>query len=263
VRLPLALVLAFVLPLVQAPSQAPAPAPASSKIWVGRYAEFEHFLKTEPIVRRQDIPLGVTRPVHVFFAPGGLAAGAIVKTIDNAKINQFQIDTYRSEIAAYEMDKLLGLDMVPPTVERDDRGEPVSVQLWTENCRPLKEAQAEPKPDVAAWNRQVDRMRVFDNLIVNIDRNEGNILIDPAWNIILIDHSRTFERDQSKMAYTMIRIDREFFEKLKALDKKTLQRSVGPWILFGVDPILKRRDKIVKHFETLAAQKGEATVIIR
>ena len=60
-----------------APAAAP-PAVASqslgSKIWVGRHAEFEEFLRTAPIERVEKVPIGVTKPERGFFAPGGLAA---------------------------------------------------------------------------------------------------------------------------------------------------------------------------------------------
>ena len=64
-------------------AQAPAPAPettpaASSKVWIGRYSEFEEFLKTAPIVRRQDLGVGVTHPHRIFFAAGGPAASAVL-----------------------------------------------------------------------------------------------------------------------------------------------------------------------------------------
>jgi hypothetical protein len=60
----------------------------------------------------------------------------------------------------------------------------------------------------------------------------------------------------------MTRIDREFFEKLRALDEPTLMRELKPWVLTGgtVKDVLKRRDKIVAQFERLAREKGEAAV---
>jgi hypothetical protein len=259
----LSLVFALVLAWPgQAPQTPLAGTATSSKVWIGRNADYEQALKTAPIVKREDISTGVTHPVRLYFAPGGLVASAIMKSVNEGLQATF-LDSYRSEIAAYEIDRLLGLDMVPPTVERDVDRQPRSLQLWAENCRSLKKAAAEPRPDPEAWNRQVYRMRVFDNLIMNIDRNEGNILIDAAWNIILIDHSRALDGRRDVMPFPMTKIDGPFLEKLKALDKKTLQQRVGPWVVLGVDPILKQRDKIVKHFETLAAQQGEANVIIR
>jgi len=256
-----------VLPLLQPVQQAPAAGPAQPagymKIWVGRNAEFEEFLKTAEIARVENIPKGVTGPRHVFFAPGGLAAGAVIKTITPSR-SETWYDSYRSEIAAYELDKLLDMNMVPPTVERRIKGDRVSMQLWIEECVTYKTVMHTPRPNVDAWNRDLRRMIVFDNLIVNIDRNEGNMLVDPAGDLVLIDHSRAFDgRGALRMPFekNMTKIDRPFFEKLKALDKKSLQEHVGPWVDFGPDPILRQRDTIVKKFEKLIKESGESNVI--
>jgi hypothetical protein len=60
----------------------------------------------------------------------------------------------------------------------------------------------------------------------------------------------------------MTRIDREMLAKLKALDEAGLTKTVRPWVLGDapVRDILKRRDKIVAHFEKLARERGEAAV---
>ncbi len=105
-------------------------------------------------------------------------------------------DSWRFEIAAYELDKLLDLNMVPPTVERTVNGHRGSVQLWIEGA--ISEAKRRKDkiqvPNPIAWNRQIWKVRVFDDLIFNIDRvNINNLLITPDWKICLIDHSRTFK----------------------------------------------------------------------
>jgi hypothetical protein len=246
----------------QAPAPAPAQAPSSSKIWIGREAEVEQFLKTAEIQKIVDIGQGVTKPRRAFFAPGGLAGSAIIKAIEAGPMAPF-LDSWKSEIAAYELDKLLDMGMVPPTVERRIEGDRRSVQLWVESTQSLKKLGTETGPDVAAWNRQVYRQRIFDDLIINDDRNAGNILVDPAWNVILIDHSRAFDTRKSKMPAQLSKIDRPFFEKLKALDKETLKARIGPYLTFGVDPILQRRDRVVKELEKLIKEQGEANVLIQ
>lgn len=271
---------AFALSLALAAAQAPAPSPspaapasAGSKIWVGRGAEFEEYLKTAPIDHVAEVGSGVTHPWHAFFKPGGLAGGAIFKKLPPG-IKGGYWESYKSEIAAYELDKLLGMDMVPPTVERRYQGDPVSFQLWVEDAKLLKQLPDQHAPDADRWNRQVYRHRVFDNIIANIDRNSGNMLVDGVWNIILIDHSRAFtdtktlpfetQKRDHKTVELMTRIDRPFFERVEALDFPTLKQRVGPWVMGDgwLRALLKRRDRVVEHFKTLAAAKGDAEVFL-
>jgi Phosphatidylinositol 3- and 4-kinase len=253
-------------PATEPPSPVPQPAssPSGSKVWIGRYAEFEEFLRAAPIDHLEDVPIGVTKPRRAFFKPGGLARSAIVKKL-RPGFQQGYWESYKSEIAAYEMDKILQMDMVPVTVERRVEGELMSAQLWVEDCQWLKKIAGRSAPDVSAWNRQVYRHRVFDNLIANTDRNAGNLLVDPLWNLILVDHSRAFtSTNDMPFLKEMNRIDRPFFERLQALDFPLLKERLGRWVLDDgwLRALLKRRDRIVATFQQLAAQKGEAEVFV-
>jgi hypothetical protein len=207
------------------------------------------------------VPVGVTKPKRAFFAPGGLVESVVVKHLPMGQRQGFW-EAYKSEIAAYELDRLLGLDMVPVTLERRVQGELASIQLWVEGCRLLKDVDQSACPRPMDWAKQVCRQRVFDNLIANIDRNQGNLLVDGDWNLILIDHSRAFASDRMPFEKEMTRIDREMLGRLKALDEAGLMKQIRPWVLSDgqVRAILKRRDKIVAHFERLARERGEAAV---
>jgi hypothetical protein len=239
---------------------AQAPAERSAKIWVGRYEEFETFIRTAPIERVEAIPIGVTRPRHGFFAPGGPVAGVAIKALTPSRATGY-LESYQSEIAAYEMDRLLQLDMVPVTVERLYEGRPVSAQLWVDGAVQRSALKGQDPPNPAEWARQTRRWIVFHNLIANIDPNEGNLLVvrDPGWQLVLVDHSRAFT-NITKMVFEMSAIDRPFFERLKALDKAVLDARIGKLVLDGSRSLLRRRDLIVAHLEKLAAAKGDAAV---
>jgi hypothetical protein len=232
-----------------------------SKSWIGREAEFEAFLKQAHVERVTDVPVGVTKPKRVYVTPGGLAGSFVFKALMPSRSTGFW-ESYRAEIAAYELDKVLGMGMVPPTVERKVDGVTGSAQLWVEHCTLLRDNDTAKAPDIAAWNRQVYRQRVWDNLTANIDRNQGNLLMDQAWNLILIDHSRAFTASMT-MPFPMNKIDKEFYTKLKALDEVTLKERMGKWLFDGPKPILKRRDKIIEHFDQMLAQWGEAGVFVK
>jgi len=229
--------------------------------WIGRWADYEDCLRTAPIERIEDIGQGITKPRRAFFRPGGVAASAIVKVLPRQRMNGFW-ESYQAEVAAYVLDRILRLDMVPVTVERRIDGDLASVQLWIDRTRLLSDVGADVPPRPYEWARQVRRQRVFDALIANIDRNAGNMLVDEDWHMILIDHSRAFIKNETPFLDKITAVDRPLYEAVKALDEATLDEQLKPW-LFGrgsVRDLLKRRDKIVEKLEKLARERGEAAV---
>ena len=238
-------------------------APANPKIWLGRYAEFEECLTTAKVERSEAVPIGVTKPTRLIFAADGPCRSALYSSQTASRDSGF-LESHAHRIAAYRVDRMLGLDMVPPTIERPALGRPGAVQLWVDNAVTYNSLKGQQSSDLDHWNRQVRRWRVFDNLIADIDRNAGNILVvrDPAqlWHLVLVDHSRAFT-NTTRMVFSMERIDKPFLERLKALDKPALDAAVGKLVLDGSRSILRRRDAIVAHFDALVKAKGEAAVI--
>jgi hypothetical protein len=252
-------------------AQDPTPAPghaavdtasrSNPRIWVGRHAEFEECLKNAEIDRSEQVPIGVTKPTRLVFKAGRPCAAALFSSQPPSRATGY-LESHLHRIAAYEVDKLVGLDMVPPTVLRRAEGKEGSAQLWIDNVVTYNSLKGQNAPDAAEWNRQVRQWRVFDNLIADIDRNAGNILVlrDPNWHLVLVDHSRAFT-NTSRMVLSMEYIDRPFYERLKALDKAALDARVGKLVLDGSRSILQRRDAIVAQIEKLVKARGEATVI--
>ena len=234
-------------------------APPSGLPWLASPDAIAEYIRGAAIQKLESIPIGVTKPQRAILAPGGPVGSVVVKNLPPGRQNGYW-ESYRSEIAAYELDRMLELNMVPPTVEKRVNGNMMSAQMFVERCVWLKELKGQQAPDVEAWNRQVHRHRVFDNLIANIDRNAGNLLVyrTPQWHLVLVDHSRCFTSTK-KMQFPMTKIDRPLFERLKALDKPALQARVGR-LIHEIDALLARRDAIVRHFEELAASKGDSVV---
>jgi glyoxylase-like metal-dependent hydrolase (beta-lactamase superfamily II) len=248
-------------------AQQPAAGQAqSSKIWLCRNAEFEEALRTAEIERTTELEVGVLGHLRAYFKPGGLAAGAVIRRIQPGRRDGF-FESYKSELAAYKLDRMLNLDMVPPTVERRYENQQASVQLFVENAVMLGDVQKKglKDPNPARWNQNLHRAQVFDNLTGNIDPNQGNWLFDPVWNFFKVDCTRCFT-DTMKMPHdvkkVIRKIDRPFFERLKALDPDAVRKEIGDLLTFNraLPALFRRRDSIVKDFEDLAKQNGEAQV---
>ena len=233
--------------------QAPAPK-ACANVWNGHAAELEAFLKAAKVEKVSELPIGVTRPKRAFIVPGGLAASFAWKPLKPG-VQSGHFESYKSEVAAYELDKLLGLNMVPVVVERDVQNESGAAVLWLEGVRSWETVLPVPKP--ASWNRELARMKMFDNLISNSDRNKGNLLVDDDWHLYLIDHSRAFVADL-KLPQELQTIDRALWEKMLSLDEKTVAASLGTW-LDGRQrgALLRRRDEMKKKIDALVAKNGQ------
>lgn len=236
-----------------APTQATS-APETARTWLGRTAELEAFLRTARVVNVVDVPVGVTKPRRIYFEPGGLAESAAWKPL-RPGIYRGHYESYRSEIAAYELDKVLGLDMVPVAVERSYEGQAGAAVLWVGPVKMLDEARGDRVPMVAGrrpLSEQVVRMRMFDALINNTDRNQGNMLIDPSGYLILIDHSRAFVADR-RLPRGLDRLEADLWARFDALSQEEVERAVGSWLPRGQWlAILARRDLM----REMAASQG-------
>ena len=250
---------------VTAPRQATSEAPASAKTWLDRREALENYLRTAEVIKMEDIGLGVTKPRRAYLAPGGLVDRMAWKTIRPGMHHGFW-ESYKSEIAAYEFDKLLGLDMIPPTVERKVKGEVGAAIMWVSPTRSFKDLGGPPAPPptkTASWNRQLSRAKMFDNLICNIDPNLGNWLVDPSWNLILIDHTRSFTT-RKNIVHEMINIDRELWERMQALTVENLTAALATWLgNREIRAIIERRDRLQVVIDKMVAEKGEAAVSVR
>src|SRR5581483_3617013 len=96
---------------------AQAPTVACSRTWVGHEAEFERALAEGRVTKLEDLPVGVTKPVRGTLDPPSPVAHFTWKPLKPGYSRGFR-ESYEAEIAAYKLDRLLELGMVPPVIER-------------------------------------------------------------------------------------------------------------------------------------------------
>jgi hypothetical protein len=267
-RIVLCLVIAVLVP-VFAPSQESTPAPLWNCHPFASRADAENYLRTARVVAAKGTGIGITLPRKLTLDDGKLRHPALFKSIDERKPGLTQLqhgpefdfkDSWRFEVAAYELDKLLSLDMVPVTVERLYNGQRGSLQFWVENCimegdRIKKKLQP---PDPLAWNRQIWKVRIFDNLIHNIDRNLGNLLISTEWRCYMVDHSRSFKAvDFLKSPKDLTHFSRTLMASLSTLEAAAVQKACGKYLTGAeISSMLRRRDRILKVHEQRLAEQG-------
>lgn len=256
--------IAFV-PLVLALTAVPrAQEPASAKIWVGHAAEIENYLRTAPIVRTERTERGVTKPVRAYLEAGGPVGSMTWKALPPGRTSGFH-ESYKSEIAAYQIDKLLELNMVPPRVEREIDGTVGVAVMWVEGAQSFAKLGGVPRPPAAEmdnWNRELSRAKMFHNLVGDIDPNLGNWLVDSSWRVILIDQSRALTTTTS-LVHTMQRIDRGLWERMQALSEEELNRDLGQWLdRSQIRALLARRDRMKKEIDKLVRKHGAQAVWI-
>ena len=229
-------------------------------------AEIERFLKTARVVRTRGTSKGVTGSLRATLTDGTLTHDAQIQTIDLRKREfhgkdgtEFNFrDSWAFNIAAYKLDRMLGLNLIPVSVKRTWRTEEAAYTWWIDDIEMdegerQKKRIAPGKPD--QWNEQMQLVRMFDQLIYNTDRNLGNLLIGKDWRIWAIDHTRAFRQlHKLRNPDNLTRCDRQVLERMKQLDRTSLKRELGAYLSdWDIDALLARRDLIVAHFNARGA----------
>jgi hypothetical protein len=248
----------------QTPPAVAAPAPKTAPL---SDAEIEQFLLKAKEGKTHAAGKGITASLRMTMTYEGLTHDAHIQTIDESKREfkgtqgtEFNFrDYWGYNIAGYKIGRLLGLDMIPVSVERGYRSTKAAYTWWLDDVLMDEQDRIKKKitpPDLEKWNQQMQIVRLFDQLIANVDRNLGNLMITKDWNVWMIDHTRAFRTNtQLKTPGNIARCDRQVFARLKQLDKPMISKAVGGHLTgYEIDALLKRRDAIV----TMIEQRGEA-----
>jgi hypothetical protein len=241
--------------------------------------EMRDFLLHAKVIASKIPSKGVTRPPRLTLSDGTITHDASFQSVnEDSPMQKFSTgtrevgfrDSYKYNIAAYELAILLGLeDMMPVTVERVWQEKTGSLAWWL----PVKMDEAtrvERKifpPDTEAWNRQMYLKRIFAELVYDTDPNLSNVLISEDWHLWMIDFTRAFRLSKDLRESKNIlesKCSRQLLEKLRALDRKELEQKTKRYLTPGeIGAVMARRDKIVALFDGMIAKKGEKEVLFQ
>jgi hypothetical protein len=227
-------------------------------------AEQEQFLLTAKVRKVTGVKKGVTGTQRATLSDGSRDHDASIQSIDetrqrfeSARRTEFNFrDYWGYNVAAYRLGAMLGIDMIPPSVERRFRYQDAAYTWWIDDVIMDEQARAKTgvaPPDPVYWSAQLHVLRVFDELIANTDRNQGNMLIDRRWKLWLIDHTRGFRTTPTLAAPLAIRrCERTMFTRMKGLTYDSLRAELGRYLTEAeMRALLARRDLIVERIEAL------------
>ena len=273
-------ILAVALTLALAVAPGPAAAQFRPEEIAQREAK-EEFLLTAEIVRSEPIGEGVTKPWKLYLKKGDIEGKAAWKN-PHGEMGGY-LEGWQYEIAAYRLDKLIGLNMVPPAVERKFNGKRGALVLWAENKYSLLKVMEDgiriPPEALDHTEKMKYLARAWDSLIGNEDRTQQNVLYTEDWRMILFDHSRAFRstgefikrlmfgRDGIKMSsqgtpWLFRRLPRWFVDKIRTLTFENIKAAVEETLMDGeIKAILARRELLLEEIAGMIKELGEAAVI--
>ena len=203
--------------------------------------DLEEFLRTADVVSIEDVGSGITKPQRVTLRRDDHECRAIFKTVDISGIepgytNRLEsvfTDRFTYETAAYRLDRLLQIGLVPVTVTREIDGREGSVQLWIENAIEMQTA-ADNNVMIGDMDLLLQRlmlMYILDAMIYNVDRNFTNVLVRPENDdLFLIDHSRAFRVNKklpSLKEKRDIPVPESVARQLRTLEIERLESELG------------------------------------
>lgn len=265
----------FVLLTILAVEGAAVPPPTPALALEGEAAEL-FLLEAEVIELENFDTKGITEPRKATLSNGELTLFAVFKDIDDyqpkSKTPEGRVvfgfsDSFKHEIASYELDKVLGLGFVPPTVGRTIGGRNGSLQLWVNGSVrewERKNVQQLTPPDMERWNNQISTIRLFLQLIWDTDfNNVSNLLVDESWKLWKIDASRAFTVDNKlRREDSLDRFSRRVLAALEVLDREALVATLSPWLSDRqINALWQRRTRILELADERVAEFGEAAVL--
>jgi hypothetical protein len=221
---------------------------------------------------REAVPLvvapgkaGRTDPWKVRLELNGVNRWAQFKYINRPRPDPIP-DSFNYEIAAYELDKYLGLDLVPPAVRKTIKEISGSLQIFVEKA--IRESDRKRENLVVgepgALDRQMADLRLFENLVYDQCGNDKDTLVQKeTGKVYRVDFSEAFTPQEGPIPGCDIpRCSRHLYERLRDWDEEKVTLFLSTYLSEGeIRALHARRKAIVRMIEEQIASRGESSVL--
>ena len=229
--------------------------------------KLENYLRTAKIVSvGKDAEAGRTAPWKITLDDGKTRRQGHFKYINRFRPSLLP-DSYKYEIAAYELDKLLDLKIVPPVVEREIEGTTGSLQLYLEGC--IKEAERKRRkivpPDPESFQNMMEVINVFENLVHEeecFDASDTLVNLDD-WKVCRVDFSMAFSPLPELIPGCKInKCSHKLYQNLLQLDDIQVRNKLKLYLNNPeIEALLQRKKIIIEKIEQLIKEKGQKAVL--
>jgi hypothetical protein len=208
---------------------------------------------------------GRTAPWIVTLNDGKTKHRAIFKYVDSPRPS-IAPSSYKYELAAYELAKLLGVEIVPPVIEREIDGRKGSLQIFLENCinqKNIERRKLQP-PDPQAFANALQEIKVFENLVYDVCMNKDDTWVHKeTWKVCRVDFGDAFFPSSELLRGCEIaRCSRQLYQGLLQLNDDVLSSAMKPYLNDEeINALLQRKKLIIEKIKKLIEEKGEEAVL--
>lgn len=227
----------------------------------------EKFLKTAKDISVEKDRGRRTEAWEVNLDDGKKQGKGFFKVTDRDWSNPSGGDSYRYVIASYELDKLLDLNLVPPTVERKIQRKKGSLMMFLESSVISEEDRRQQNlvpPNPEDLEKTLCDLVVFEHLIffpsLCNQRDLGNILIqtDLGWKVWFVDLSEAFAPSMKLIPGCEIQdCSDSLFQKIESLSRDRVENKLSPYLNdTEISALFARRELIIKKVKEIKAEKN-------
>jgi hypothetical protein len=227
--------------------------------------EIEKFLKTSAPQLVVPGAAGRTEPWKVKMESNGITRWAQFKYISRPRPAPIP-DSFTYEIAAYELDKYLGLNLVPPAVIRTINDTSGSLQMFVENAMRESDRKRESiiPADPEAFDQAMTDLKVFENLVYDSCGNDKDTLIQKeTGKVYRVDFSEAFAPENGTVpGCEILRCSRRLYQRLCDWDREKVTAVLAPYLNEEeIGALHARQGSIVRMIQEQIGIRGENDVL--